>query len=69
MIPALDMDFDTVMDAIGSNTGRFGYSDVAIEVRRTRDSLVRAKPRRAVDGETEAPDEGYYPVRAPQDNF
>ena len=73
MLPALAMDFDTVMDAIGSNTGRYGYRNVAIEVRRTSNSLVQAKPRRRgtssgdTDGAVE--DDGTYPIRAPKDNF
>ena len=73
MVPALAMDFDTVMDAIGSNTGRYGYKNVAIEVRRTTSSLVQAKPRRLGNSDGDADDaadgDGLYPIRAPRDNF
>jgi hypothetical protein len=45
---------------------RYGYRDVAIELRRTANSVVRAKPRRKADDD----DDGYrYPVAAPEDKF
>ena len=47
---------------------RYGYRDVAIELRRTANSVVRAKPRRKADDDDD--DDGYrYPVAAPEDKF
>lgn len=44
LIPATSLDFDTILAAIGSNEGRYGYSDVVLELRHTDASVPRAKP-------------------------
>lgn len=42
MIPATKLDFDTIMAAIASNEGRHGYTDVALELQHTDESVPRA---------------------------
>ena len=41
LIPATKLDFDTIMGAIGSNEGRYGYTDVVMEFRHTQASVPR----------------------------
>jgi hypothetical protein len=36
------MDFETVMNAIRSNSGRYGYKDVRLTFRRTEKSVARS---------------------------
>ena len=42
LIPVTAMDFDTIMGAIASNEGRYGYTDVALELMHTEASVPRA---------------------------
>ena len=44
MIPVLALPFDVIMNAIASNEGRWGYTDVALELRHT-DASVPRTPR------------------------
>ena len=41
LIPATKLNFDTIMGAIGSNEGRYGYTDVVMELRHTPASVPR----------------------------
>lgn len=41
LIPCAKMDFDTIMSAIESNTGRLGYTDVVMVFERTENSVPR----------------------------
>ena len=41
LIPTTGMDFDTVMAAIASNGGQYGYTDVALELQHTAESVPR----------------------------
>lgn len=41
LIPATSLDFDTIMSAIGSNDGRYGYMDVVLELTHTDASVLR----------------------------
>ena len=41
MIPVSTLDFDTIMAAIGSNEGRWGYTDVQLELVHTDESVPR----------------------------
>ena len=45
LIPVTTLDFDTIMAAIGSNEGRYGYTDVVLELQHTDDSVPRAVPQ------------------------
>ena len=49
MIPCGLMDFGSVMRAIGSNTGRWGYTDVRMTLRRTDKSVPRARPQEGTE--------------------
>ena len=42
MIPCGSMDFSSIMSAIQPNTGRYGYKDVRLTVRRTDNSVFRS---------------------------
>ena len=42
LIPCLKLPFDTIMAAIASNEGRWGYTDVALELRQTDATVPRA---------------------------
>lgn len=42
LIPCTQLDFETIMAAIGSNEGRYGYNDVVLELRHTDDSVPRS---------------------------
>ena len=44
LIPTTGLDFDTIMAAIQSNEGRFGYTDVVLELMHTDESQPRAAP-------------------------
>jgi hypothetical protein len=44
LIPTSKMDFETIMTAIGTNSGRFGYTDVALELQRTPKSVNAPRP-------------------------
>ena len=44
LIPCTTLDFDTIMAAIGSNEGRYGYTDVVLELAHTDASKPRAVP-------------------------
>jgi len=46
LLRATDMQFDEVMAAIGSNSGRFGYIDVLLEFVHTEDSIPRSASSR-----------------------
>lgn len=54
MIPCGLWDFESVMRAIGSNNGRWGYTDVRMTLRRTDKSIPRAR-QQAVEDVPEAP--------------
>lgn len=41
LIPCAKMDFDTIMNAIESNNGRLGYTDVVMVFERTENSVPR----------------------------
>lgn len=41
LIPATELDFETIMSAIQSNEGRYGYTDVVLELMHTHDSVPR----------------------------
>lgn len=42
LIPCTTLDFETIMSAIRSNEGRFGYTDVVLEMMHTDESVPRA---------------------------
>eukprot|EP00908_Phaeocystis_cordata_P023893 Transcript_6347.p2 GENE.Transcript_6347~~Transcript_6347.p2 ORF type:complete len:194 (-),score=46.52 Transcript_6347:95-676(-) len=44
LVPCTKMDFDTIMSAIESNSGRLGYTDVVLVLERTDSSVERAMP-------------------------
>ena len=78
LIPATSLDFDTIIAAIGSNEGRYGYSDVVLELRHTDESVPRATPTGvaspqegvqwdAVSGTTNGGKS--VPLRPPPDSF
>jgi hypothetical protein len=78
LIPATSLDFDTIIAAIGSNEGRYGYSDVVLELQHTDESVPRAAPARvaskeegvqwdAVSGTTNRGQS--VPLRPPPDSF
>lgn len=51
LIPCAKMDFETIMSAIQSNSGRYGYVDVVLELQHTAESVPRAVPPSArIDG-------------------
>lgn len=54
LIPCTNMDFDTIMGAIGSNEGRYGYTDVVLELRKTDNSIPRAPSKDYQRLETDA---------------
>mmetsp|Transcript_23783 Transcript_23783/g.39294 ORF Transcript_23783/g.39294 Transcript_23783/m.39294 type:complete len:209 (+) Transcript_23783:91-717(+) len=41
LIPCGQMDFDNIMSAIGSNSGRFGYVDAVLVLQHTQESVPR----------------------------
>ena len=41
LIPCTTLDFDTIMAAIASNAGRYGYVDVVLELQHTDQSVPR----------------------------
>ena len=45
-VPCGKLDFDTIMAALGSNSGRFGYVDIVLELQHTDASVPRAAGRR-----------------------
>ena len=47
LIPVTALPFDVIMAAIGSNEGRWGYTDVALEVQRTEASVPRVQSAKA----------------------
>jgi len=49
MIPVSALPFDVIMNAIASNQGRWGYTDVALELQHTDQSVPRARPARATE--------------------
>lgn len=82
LIPATGLDFDTIMSAIGSNDGRYGYMDVVLELAHTDGSIPRrAGAQRAArldddddgaewDGRRGTTVRGVStPIRAPRDDF
>ena len=46
LIPCGKLDFDTIMAALGSNSGRFGYTDIVLELQHTDASVPRAATNR-----------------------
>ncbi|KAL3911016.1 MAG: hypothetical protein SGPRY_008855, partial [Prymnesium sp.] len=48
LIPCGKLDFDTIMAALGSNSGRFGYVDIVLELQHTDASIPRVVERRSV---------------------
>ena len=42
LIPCTNLDFETIMSAIQSNEGRYGYTDVVLELMHTDASQPRA---------------------------
>lgn len=42
LIPCMSLDFETIMGAIRSNEGRYGYTDVVLEFMHTDQSVPRA---------------------------
>lgn len=56
LIPCTNLPFDTIMAAIGSNEGRYGYTDVVLELAHTDGSVPRARRRDGprLDGTSEA---------------
>lgn len=78
LIPCAKESFDTIMAAIGSNNGRWGYTDIVLELQHTEASV----PRSAVDVQRVAeqksdwdPVRGYsvggksLPIAPGKDNF
>eukprot|EP00961_Rhodomonas_salina_P211140 2851352-Rhodomonas_salina.2 len=64
------MDFSSIMNAIKSNSGRWGYSDCRIVVRRTDKSVPRGSGtirRRQEDEEDE--EDGKMPIRMEKDDW
>jgi hypothetical protein len=49
MIACGMMDFESIMRAIGSNTGRWGYSDCRLTLRRQDKSVPRARPEKSIE--------------------
>jgi hypothetical protein len=43
LIPVTALPFDVIMSAIASNEGRYGYTDVALELQRTDQSVPRVR--------------------------
>ena len=43
LVPCTKMDFDSIMAAIGSNSGAWGYTDVVLLFERTEDSVQRVQ--------------------------
>jgi hypothetical protein len=78
LIPCSKMDFDTIMSALGSNSGRFGCVDIVLELAHTDDSVPRAAEQRSTfkgsevewdaAGGTRAGDKS-TPIRPCKDNF
>ena len=54
MIACGMMDFESIMRAIGSNTGRWGYSDCRLTLRRQDKSVPRARPEKSIEEVGEA---------------
>ena len=82
LIPVSKMDFDTIMSAIGSNEGRYGYTDVVLELQHTDSSVPRAPTQRAERLDTDGSKSTEWdaaggtkvngkstPLRPPPDNF
>ena len=66
------MDFETVMSAIKSNSGRYGYTDVRLTFRRTDKSVPRSTltlTRSAAAAAPEAPASAGLPVRTRKDEW
>ncbi len=66
------MDFETVMSAIKSNSGRYGYKDVRLTFRRTDKSVPRSTltlSRNAAAGDDDAPPPADLPVRTRPDQW
>ena len=63
------MDFETVISAIKSNSGRYGYKDVRLTFRRTDKSVPRSTQTlsrgAAAAAAAEAPPPADLPVRTP----
>ena len=81
LIPTTALDFETIMSAMESNSGRFGYTDILLEFRHTDDSVPSQLPvgeRRRLDGQQAEEWDAAYgttvngistPLRAPKDDF
>lgn len=63
-----NLNFETIMSAIKSNTGRFGYKNVRLTLRRTEKSIPRSTEtiRRLEAITTEEPS---VPVKNPRDGW
>ena len=63
------MDFETVMNAIRSNSGRYGYKDVRLTFRRTEKSIPRSTEtiKRVQAPDTEASSKPDLPLRTGRD--
>ena len=53
LIPVTKLPFDVIMAAIASNEGRYGYTDVALELQRTDTSVPRAPAERRMGSESD----------------
>ena len=82
IIPCTNIGFDEIMAALGSNSGRFGYTDVLLELRHTADSKPGAfQPASERQRLVDQPEEEWdarrgtsvngksTPLRAPRDDF
>ncbi|EKX44587.1 hypothetical protein GUITHDRAFT_152906 [Guillardia theta CCMP2712] len=71
MIPCGSMDFENVMAAIKSNSGRYGYDDVRITVRRTDQSVPRSTTtiQRSSATEETASSSPDLPLKTPVDEW
>jgi hypothetical protein len=81
LIPCTTLDFETIMSAIASNEGRHGYTDVALELMHTAESVPRAAPTKRTlrqDGPADVQWDGARgtvsngvstPLRPGKDNF
>lgn len=69
MIPVGKATFQTIMGAIGSNTGRWGYTDVRLTLRRTANSVPRSTDTIKREGGRGAGEEKELPLATPRDEW